>query len=76
MLPSKSKPVTNSIVLHKTKAAKNNSAAAIPIQTAIKSNGTGAKNTAKQKADLPAKLGKRKYSKTDIMQFGVVNHSV
>ena len=72
----KSTPNTNSIALHKTKAAKNNSAAAIPMQTAIKSNGIGAKNTAKQRADLPSKSGKRKYSKSDIIEFGAVNHSV
>ncbi len=53
-------PAAHSIPMQANQIAKNHSVAAIPIQTAIKSSGIGARNTAKQKAGLPEKFGKRK----------------
>jgi len=74
--PNKSKPVAHSTALHKTKAAKRNSVAAIEIHTAIKSSGTGARKTAKQNNDLPSKFGKSQKSKSEVIALKNVNHSV
>lgn len=72
----RSKPKTCSIPVQTNQVAKNHSAAAIPTQTAIKSNGTGAKKTTKQNNDLPSKFGRNQKSKSDVIALKNVNHSV